>query len=417
MCLLFSVFSSLAAIVYLATAQSFIILARLDGTASSRGSVTGSLSFYSELVSVVFVVVWGVVSDHHEKRLIMALGLGFMGIPLIALPYVRQVYPDLLLIRLFFSVGTAGTTTMMTAFVMEVVQGKGGWVPAMLGASSGLGAIFAAFCLFSVPTMLNLRFHGDQTKAVNAANGIIGGCVVLVGLVSYVCLPRWCRALSRGFVNFAIKLLRGLKAAKDPHVGLGYCTSFFARADEVIITNFISLWVTQYYIEKGICANGSICYAASGSTGTMTGIAQCVALVACPFFGAASEYLAKELAIVAAGAIGAAGCLAFSFSLDPTSKTSMAMVILIAIGEYAMIVSGMSLVAGKHVAVEDRGSVAGTYSFCGAVGILVLSKVGGVLFDVWMKGAPFLLLGVGHLLIMIAALALYCWQHFFKKGK
>ncbi|KAI8065520.1 major facilitator superfamily domain-containing protein [Gongronella butleri] len=440
--ILITVFASLAAIVYLAGMQSADVLARLPTT--NVGDVTGSLSFYSEIISLVFVVVWGVVSDHQEKRLIMVLGLVIMGIIVIATPYVKNVYPDLLMTRIVFSVGTAATTSMMTAFTMEVVHGQGGLVSGMLGASSGLGALFAAFCLFEVPTRLNWKFNNDQVKAINSAYGIIGGCLVFVGLAAYFLLPRspaiqelkaqkrkqaangekgassasflarWSHDLYAGFVNFGKKLYYGFRAAKDPRIALGYCTSFFARADEVIITNFVSLWVTQYYIDNGTCARNSTCYAASGTSGTLTGIAQAVALVACPFFAAGSEYLPKEFAIVAAGAIGAAGCLPFAFSIDPTSQTSMAMVVLIAIGQYGMIISGMSLVVGDHVPVKDRGSCAGTYSFSGALGIIILSKIGGVLFDKWMKGAPFLLLGIGHILVLIGAVIVYIHRRFFK---
>lgn len=75
-----------------------------------------------------------------------------------------------------------------------------------------------------------------------------------------------------------------------------------------------------------------------------------------------------------------------------------------------MIVSGMAMIGGDFVKPEARGAVAGAYSFCGAVGIIIVSKVGGVLFDKWMKGAPFLLLGIGHALIAFFSLVFLVYR-------
>lgn len=91
----------------------------------------------------------------------------------------------------------------------------------------------------------------------------------------------------------------------------------------------------------------------------------------------------------------------------------MAFILFYIIG---MIISGLTMVGGDHVPADSRGSVAGTYSFFGALGIIVLSKLGGVLFDRWMKGAPFLLLGIGHALVLVFSIAVYLWQRFSKKA-
>lgn len=66
-----------------------------------------------------------------------------------------------------------------------------------------------------------------------------------------------------------------------------------------------------------------------------------------------------------------------------------------------MIISGMAMLNGPYVPQELRGSISGTYSFIGAFGIIIISKVGGVLFDKWNRDGPFLLLGIGHCLIAL----------------
>ncbi|ORZ00939.1 major facilitator superfamily domain-containing protein [Syncephalastrum racemosum] len=411
---LFAVFTSLSVIVFVSAGTSWILTGIL-GISDSSGDITGSLSTYSEIMSIVAVVFWGTVSDTIEKRTVMSISLAIMGVCAIGYPFVKNVYPDALMLRLCYSIGTAGTTAMMAAMMVQVAHGKGGLVSGMIGAVSGLGAIFTAFCLFEVPSLLNKQYQfQDPNQSTRVGFGIIGGVTVTLATILWFLMPRKGSNKPRlpdisasnfryHAVNYFVRIYKGAQEAKDPRIALAFVTSFFARADEIIITNFISLWITQYYIDSGVCRVGSSCYQAMGSTGTMTGIAQAVALVATPFFGAASEYAAKELPVIVAGIVGACGCIPFAFSIDPTSSSAMAFVVLIAIGEYGMIVSGMALISSNRIKPEIHGSVAGAYSFFGAVGIIILSKLGGKLFDVWMKGAPFLLLGIGHILVGIMA--------------
>jgi predicted MFS family arabinose efflux permease len=48
--------------------------------------------------------------------------------------------------------------------------------------------------------------------------------------------------------------------------------------------------------------------------------------------------------------------------------------------------------------------VIGVFSFFGAIGTLAGSWIGGQLFALWRPGAPFLLMGMFNLLVMIAAI-------------
>ncbi|KAI9491711.1 major facilitator superfamily domain-containing protein, partial [Zychaea mexicana] len=372
------------------------------------GDITGSLSMYSEFVSMVAVVCWGILSDHFEKRTINSASIVIMGVIVIAYPYAPNVYPTLLLLKFIYSIGTAGTTCMMAAFMLDIVHGeRSGMVSGLIGTCSGLGAIFAAFVLFTVPTrMSHLVGSPNDPRLIIYGYAVIGAVTIALGFIFWFITPknapatptttRWSTAYN--------DLRHGVLAAKDPRIAIGYASSFFARADEVIISNFISLWIQQYYIDTGKCQVGLYCPYASSTTHTMTGIAQSVALVIAPFFGIGSQY-SKEWSLIVAGCIGVAGCIPFAFSIDPTANTSLAFIILLAMGQYGMITAGMSMISRKTVKPEYRGGVAGIYSLCGCIGIIIVSKVGGVLFDVWMKGAPFLLLGIGHGIVSLLALA------------
>jgi hypothetical protein len=56
--------------------------------------------------------------------------------------------------------------------------------------------------------------------------------------------------------------------------------------------------------------------------------------------------------------------------------------------------------------VRLKGSVAGVYSWCGGAAILLLTKMGGYLFDVWSTGAPFYLMAIFNGVLLLASIAI-----------
>lgn len=91
---------------------------------------------------------------------------------------------------------------------------------------------------------------------------------------------------------------------------------------------------------------------------------------------------------------------------DPTMPVMYLIVSLAGLGEIGMVVGSLSLVTSAAVPHHVRGAVAGVSSFCGALGILINTKLGGYLFDVWRSGAPFFLVSVGHALCCLLALGI-----------
>lgn len=167
----------------------------------------------------------------------------------------------------------------------------------------------------------------------------------------------------------------------------------------------MSLWVIHYYLKLGYCTAENSCYAAATDTHPLTGMGQGVSLAFAPIFAIAGEYFRKSTVLSAAGIIGAAGALPFAFTkLPPAHKSNYVLVCMVGIGQIGMIVTGMTMVNGVYVDPKYRGSVAGVFSFCGALSIMIMAKLGGYLFDVWMYGAPFVLMGVAHAVIALFAI-------------
>ena len=56
--------------------------------------------------------------------------------------------------------------------------------------------------------------------------------------------------------------------------------------------------------------------------------------------------------------------------------------------------------------VRLKGSVAGVYSWCGGMAILLLTKLGGYLFDTWSTGAPFYLMAGFNGILLLASIGI-----------
>jgi sugar phosphate permease len=73
-------------------------------------------------------------------------------------------------------------------------------------------------------------------------------------------------------------------------------------------------------------------------------------------------------------------------------------------GEACIVVSGPALV-GQEAPAKTRGSIIGVVGFFGALGVLIHSKISGMLFDDWMYQAPFIYMAFLNALVCMMAIA------------
>lgn len=91
------------------------------------------------------------------------------------------------------------------------------------------------------------------------------------------------------------------------------------------------------------------------------------------------------------------------------------MLILPGLSQIGAIVTSLGLSTGPYIDETIRGSVAGAYSLTGIThfgvsliiggcGILLLTKLGGYLFDRWTAGAPFYIMALLNIIALVAAI-------------
>lgn len=106
--LVFVCLFSISFLVFLNSSVSFVIT-DLIGIKDGVGDLVGTLGFADELVALVACPFWGILSDRLGVRWVCALGYVIVGTSLLLFVQARNVYPQLLIARLLFSVGGAAT--------------------------------------------------------------------------------------------------------------------------------------------------------------------------------------------------------------------------------------------------------------------------------------------------------------------
>ena len=99
---------SISFLVFLNSSVSFVIT-NLIGVKEGVGDIVGTLGFVDEVVALIACPIWGLVSDRSGVRYVAVTGYAIIGLSLFLFVQARNVYPQLLLARVFFAVGATAS--------------------------------------------------------------------------------------------------------------------------------------------------------------------------------------------------------------------------------------------------------------------------------------------------------------------
>lgn len=523
---------SIAFLVFINSSVSFVVT-DLIGLHEGEGDAVGTLGFADELLALAACPLWGVLSDRIGVRnvsvsiparrcsgsstmisLIQVCVAGYIIVALALVLFVqaKNVYPELLLGRLLFSIGGSAVSTMVTA-VLPVVTGSASKheSPAFNEADAQDNSAHPP----SSQRVVESKSDGKSPSSRLAGFvGMCAGCGALVSLVAFLPLPARFQTMGLSppqaiqYSYYLVALvallvsaccwigLRNLPGEEDkawrslwmphsedsettcagpsypvdgksrvPYLGqlnaaitlgfrqrdifIGYLGGFVARASSVGISLFVPLFVNHYYRASGLCGNNhdtgpsgikESCREAYVLASILTGVSQLIALIAAPAFGFLSEKSRwHHFPLLFACLAGVVGYTAFGMLPSPQFKGPdgnagvFLVMALLGISQIGAIVCSLAVLSGGILDVSDdsragaydsgnpvhtetdrepdsdeqrpllggttgqkrqplarlKGSIAGVYSLYGGAGILLLTKVGGNLFDVVSPGAPF----------------------------
>jgi MFS family permease len=265
--------------------------------------------------------------------------------------------------------------------------------------------------------------------------------------------------------NFLMSISLGFRRAD---IGLGYVGGFVARASSVGISLFVPLLVNAMFRSSGLCGDdqdkiGGLpdlkrkCSQAYILAAELTGVSQLVALICAPIFGYASAKLGRRQGpLMFSSVAGIVGyiLLATRFSIDTDHQKGNAeaflSMCLIGISQIGAIVCSLGVLSGgvlkqqkcgnslghpqihseSYAADQEsqaqpaeeaplipkaekncskdlsrlKGSIAGIYSLYGGAGILILTKLGGFLFDRVSFAAPFYVMATFNGILLLVCI-------------
>ena len=124
-----------------------------------------------------------------------------------------------------------------------------------------------------------------------------------------------------------------------------------------------------------------------------------------PVFGIILDRINRVVGLCIAMALATIGYFTLGSVTDPFNMpVMMGATFVLGIGEISAIVAGNALL-GQEAPAHIRGATVGVFSLVGTGGILAATFAGGLVFDAFGPGAPFLMMSGVNAVIVIWALA------------
>lgn len=435
-------FFCISFIIFLTSTQPFFITQLLSIDNSKLGNIIGTLGVVDELTCIIVSPLIGSFSDKinhlnwlfNGPKFIVVAGFISIWASFFLYGFIPfSSWTELIFPRILFAIGVTSCMSMVPVLLNQLIYSdfkfsnnlfwkfnrsqpttninKNGRYSAMIGVCTGLGAIFSVSCFLTLPVRLLADYDISSKQALKLAFVAIGFISLLVSLVIMGFLysnkatgtttkrPSYFELLSMGITK--LKLNRSVQLAS-----LG---GFVARSTSVLIAVFVPLFVYDFYHKSGKCESGSgslpkeDCYDGYTFAAILTGVAQTLSLISSPVWGVLVERIGKTRCLVMSSIIGLLGnWLLCVFNIyDPRNATTFILVSLIGVSQIGTVISSMCFISEENDAV---GSISGVYNLCGGVGILVLSRVGGMWSDSWSLG-PFFVMGLFNMVLVGVALA------------
>ena len=398
--LMYASLASIGVVTGMAAMTPYILSVNLGIPDTQHGSALGTLALWQELALILAYGPMGILADKFGRRIVYVLGFLTLALGYILFPYATNL-TELSLARLVYAVGIGAVTGMLATVIADYgVQDDRGKLGAMTGFLNGLGVVIVTLFIGKLPAIFVAGGASDIAAGRDTmliAASICSASALILWLGLKPSLP--IRAAGSTKKRPAFELLREgfALASKNPRIAVSYASAFVARGDLAIVGLFAIAWGKQAAIGAGMSNSEAL------SKGLVPFIvAQSVALIWPLVIAIPLDRMRRMQVLAVCMGLGAIGYCSLIFVSNPLLPTSLAFFVLLGIGQISAFLGAQTVIA-KEAPEDMRGSVIGVFNFCGAVGILILSVLGGYLYDRIGPWAPFFV--VGSLNGVIALLA------------
>ncbi len=394
--LFFASFFGIAVMAYMNAGQPIIFKEILGIDENEFGRLAGSLTFYHEIVVLIFIAPIGALSDRIGRRPIYMAAFLLIGLGHFLYPLAESI-EQLTIYRLVYALGTAGASAMLAAVANDypVEKSRAKMIAATM-LFNAIGMVLLTMFFRSLPEWYQGEGFSPEW-AVTYTRWTVAAMCVVVAVVAILGLKKGAPGQVKKREPMLSTLKVGLAAARNPRIALSYGAALVSRGDLAVLSTFFTTWLFLEGTQRGMSTTEAM---AAGLKFYV--IIQAAALPCAVVMGFVLDKIDRVFGLVIAMVLASIGYLSLAFVGDPLGSEMYYAAVLIGLGEITANLSAISLV-GKEAPVKGRGAVIGMFSLFGALGILLVAKAGGELFDSVARVGPFILVGVANVVIFVWA--------------
>ncbi len=393
--LLFGSFFGIVMMAFVNACQPFLFEEVFKLPQNEQGPLAGNLTFVSEIMVIVTIGLIGALSDKIGRKPLYVAAFLIFTIGYFLYPLAQN--PDeLILYRAFFAIGLACNTAMLPSvandYPVEKSRGK------MLSVCFTLNALGFLLIMTPLRSLLGVFTEIADGDAVRTAQMWIwtasGICMVVATVLALGLKPGAPAQLEKREPMFSTVKI-GIRAAKRVRVALAYASAVVARGDMSVLSTFFVLWLTQEGVKSGMTtadasARGIFFYI----------LIQLFALCWLPVLGFILDRIDRVAGVALAMILAGGGYFSLFFFADPLGNSMYFCAVLVGMGEISANLATLTLI-GTEAPVKGRGAVIGLFSLFGAIGILLIAKVGGYLSGIYGPAAPFILVAAANMIVLV----------------
>jgi len=395
--LLFGSFFGIVMMSFVNASQPYLFTEVLHIPAAEQGPLAGHLTFVAEIVVILTIGLIGALSDKIGRKPLWVAAFLLLGTGYLLYPLARDA-DQLVMFRVFLALGLACNTAMLPSVANDYpVEASRGKMLAVCFLLNGLGLI-----LILTPLRLLLGFYDGLTGGeaeITARYWLwtAAGICLLVSTVLLIGLKSGAPEQLQPREPMLATLRIGFRAAKNVRVALAYVAAVVARGDMAVLSTFFVLWLTQQGIAAGMSTSDASTVALKFYI-----MIQVFALCWLPVLGFVLDRIDRVAGLAFAMVLGASGYFSLFFLDNPLGPQMYLAALLVGMGEISANLASLTLI-GSEAPVKGRGAVIGLFSLCGAIGILLVAKVGGTLSGLYGPVAPFVLVASANVVVLVLA--------------
>ena len=134
--------------------QGYILTEMLAIPRSNQGTISGNLAFTQEIIAILLVAMFGMLSDRIGRRPVMVFGTLVVSIGFALYPYATSI-TELFIYRAVFATGAAALSSVLAIIVNDYPQERSrGKLISVHSVLNALGVAVFAILLGRLPTCL-----------------------------------------------------------------------------------------------------------------------------------------------------------------------------------------------------------------------------------------------------------------------